>query len=84
MLRMLAELALVLGISLLALWGVLCAIWKKPEVSWYEFMISGPLLFFRPAKYVRPDRARVIRIVVILAFLPFVIGWVMLWLADNS
>lgn len=84
MLRTVAEITASLGIFLLALWGILSAVWKRADVSWYEFMISGPLIFFQPAKYTRRDRARHMRILVICALGTFIAGWALLWLTGNG
>ena len=71
------------AVLLLGICGVLSAVWKRHDLSWYEFMISGPLMLIWPDKYTREDRVKFMRVLTICATTTFIAAWVLLWFAHN-
>ena len=57
--------------------------YKRPEFSWRHILAAGPLIYFRPAEYVQPGRARVPKTLFLLSVLLFIALWVCSWVHDN-
>ena len=57
--------------------------YRRPDRSWRQLFAAGPMLYLRPAEYVRPGYARIPRTLFLLSLLLFITVWVASWVHDN-
>jgi hypothetical protein len=72
-----------LSIWLFACWVVVYAMSKRHDVSWGKFLLSGPLLFVQPSRFVRENRLRLVKFLGLSTLLCFLTGWILMWASNN-
>lgn len=71
--------ALILALAFL----VSLFVYKRTDVSWFRFLIAGPMTVLSPSRYLRPERAMIPPLLFVLTMLLFAVVWFASWFIEN-